>query len=123
VLQRGAMWFSVVQCVAVCCSVLQCVCITCHRFERDWQAQGVAGHCRFLQSVKLQCVAVCTENWTITNEHKVMQGIAVCCIVALSLQVLRDIAVCCSVLQCVAVCAQDLIFTSEHNINYARHTL
>ena len=93
-LQRVAVYHSVLQCVAACqtkyrkklahmytCSVLQCVVVCC--------------------SV-LQCVAACQTKHRKKPVHtcrrSVLQCVALCC------SVLLCVAVCCSVLQCAALC-------------------
>jgi len=84
----------VLQCVAVCCSVLQCVAVCC-RYEDHipglykWRLKG-----KTVSWSVLECVGVC---WSVL---RVLQCVAVCCIV------LQCVAVCCSVLQCVAVCCR-----------------
>jgi len=108
VLQRIAVYCSVVQCFAVTeyvCSfgiiidetnLLQCVAVCCSdiidMFFRNsqWRLEYAAVCCHvLLYDAVLQCVAVCCS---------ALQCVAVCC------SVLHCVAVFCSVLQCVAVC-------------------
>jgi len=86
VLQRGAAWCSVLQCVAAWCSVVQrgaawCSVVQCGVLWRS-VLQCLAAWCS-----ALQCVAVCCS---------VVQCGAVCC------SVVQCVAVYCSVLQCAA---------------------
>ena len=87
-LQKGAVWYSVLQCgsklatkrlfVAVSCSALFCAAECCSVL------QCVAVWCSVVQSGAVWC--------------NVLQCVAICC------SVLQSVAICCSVLQCVAVC-------------------
>jgi len=79
VLQYGAVWCSVLQCVAVCYSVVPHVAV--HIF--------IALVCSWRNCVSDCCVLQCA---------------AVCCSVAVFCSMWQCVAVCCSVLQCVAVC-------------------
>jgi len=72
------LWYSMLQCVAVCCSVLQCVaacsialCCTVH--VRHVHDAGVL-QCIAVCCSVLQCVAVCCS---------MLQHVAACCIIAL----------------------------------------
>jgi len=76
VLQCIEVYYSVSQCVAVCCSELQLACLSHRLFVRGNVLQRVARVC---------CRAV-TACYSV-------------------LQLLQCVAVCCSVLQCVACCS------------------
>jgi len=120
VLQRGAVYCSAVQCVAVCCSVLQCGAVYCSVVQcvrtADLDAsratasvccsasQCVAVCCSVYRRVELDasttaCVAACCSVWQrVAARSSVLQYIAARC------SVLCCVAVCCSVLQCIAEC-------------------
>ena len=94
------------QCVAVCCSVLHCAtacssvlqCVDC-----------VAVYCSAFQS---KMIAACPPLAFNSLIERVLQCVAVCCIllhcVTVCCNVLQCVAMCCSVLQCVAVCCSVL---------------
>jgi len=74
-------YYSVLQCVAVCCGVLQCVAGGCGAHDQEWIFNGSCCRCIVVHCSASQCVAVCCG---------VLQCVAVCC------SVLRCVAVCCS---------------------------
>jgi len=86
VLQCGAVWCSMLQCVVMCQSASLLIYGTCVAVRCCVLYLCVAVCCSVLQ-----CAAVCCS---------VLQCVAVCCSVSVS----QCVAVCCSVLQCAAVC-------------------
>jgi len=105
-------YFSVLQCVAVCCSVhiTEEELFSCFRtYVSPRVLQCIAVYCSVLQCVAV-CVAVCCSVH-ITEEPSSCFRTEVsleCC------SVLQCIEVCCSVLQCVAVCCSVLQCVAEY---------
>jgi len=89
-------WYSVLQCVAVCCNVLKyfgvCVIHTCD-MDRHLQQDRHGPRRQFLCCSKLQCAAVCCS-------------------------MLQCVAVCCSVLQCVVVCFSAMQCVSSTRVTW-----
>ena len=92
VLQGGAGYCSVLQCVAVRCSVLQCVVVCCSVLQcvTKW---AIVRHCTIIKDITIWLVLAVFLTFL-----PILQRVAVCC------SVLQSVVVCCSMLQCVAVC-------------------
>ena len=115
-----AVYYRVLQCVAVRCSVLDLeIAVVPYEVLGTDVLQCAAMYCSVLQCIAvccsvLQCAAVCCS---------VLQCVAECCSVwqciAVHCSVLRCVAVCCSVLQCVVY-----MYISGHTVtrHFCRRT-
>jgi len=109
-MECGAVYFSVLQCVAVILSSRQPCLSSMTHLRRYSMLQYIAACCRVLQCFAVRCsvlqwILLCLPSHRPSSRSMtplrccgVLQCVAVCC------SVLQCVAVRCSVLQCVAVC-------------------